>query len=646
MLRNFLGQTHEEANRVSNILDELKSKAGLPNLLKLKKKSGGLKIEELREVSQELSNILGQSHRELASLKDLPRVIEGQVQEVGKYLEQMDLQGKKLVSDSDMLLKLSVGSTAGETSFEKAIEEVSGPLEFLQRAKDEDAKLLALLTSNLESIGRMFTSEKNLGRTMRPLKYLQTMFKIESSALDENVQDVFLGLTKDIEKLHVQVADIFSSKFRELEEAKCTLNEVTDKFAQEMKACHKKADERRTQIYSSLEVLKADFKTNKQRDAKVTQFSKDVCLSIGHVVIGLQFQDIVSQKIEHVLSVLNQIEAHSSELQDITNEKELVLHLQTIYQQATVQVGQLENVQQDLLNAEDQIKNGLDNVIRCTKKADQECFQMSDYERVNSGVDGMVQVLLDAYVDVRNIFHQFTILTEDVYVKLRPLSSMASGLNERIRTLSAEIHLIALNSQVQAVRVQGGMGLETLASNTCKISVDTLEISRSVSLELDSLISEMSKCVASCDAVYSEAKGIYDTIQSKGKSTEGELHAYRDQTIQVIIDLGMSIDSIETQSSDALALVDFQSPMSQYLLDPLNFARKIRDAAGKQIDKLGVERWQDGDQVTYELADRYTMNSERTVHQQVASRESGLNHQLFSDSIGADNQSLGDVELF
>ncbi|MEM9400272.1 MAG: hypothetical protein AAF984_08685, partial [Verrucomicrobiota bacterium] len=596
------------------------------------------KSDKILDAKEKLGPLLGTLEEERTQLNQLPQLVEEKVQYIGDQLQIVHEDSLSLVRHSESLLEMAIGRDDDQTGFQEAIDNLHEPLKFLERAKSQDKELIRNFQQHIGGIQSMLRSEESLDRTMRPLKYLQTMFKIESATLSQDVQEVFLGLTKDIEKLHVEVAEIFSSKFRELEGTQNTLNAVSHKFTSQMQSQHIIADQRKKQIEDSLVGLTEDLKINQESDVRMTKFSQAVVQAVGEVVIGLQFHDIIAQKGEHVIEALNDLEGKYEELIRIGETQQAVEILRSIYQTAALQRKQLEVLINDLIQSQNKIMSGMEDICERTQEADQECLQLTEFGRVSAGVDGMVQVLLDAYRDVRDLIQKFVQLIAETTEKLRPLGGMASNLNQKIRELSAEIHLIALNAQVQAVRVQDGCGLETLASNTCMISTATLSISGNVSSELDKLVKELDKCVATCEDIFKEGDENRCRMNEEGAEREVKLHTYRDHTLALLIRVGHVVNNIETISRKTSKEIDFKSIADEHTEVTLATLDKVIEITEQALEDLSEEKW--GDDYTDGLHNKYTMDSERKVHQQVFLETLKKRNELVDDYKEKDGLSI------
>jgi len=222
--------------------------------------------------------------------------------------------------------------------------------------------------------------------------------------------------------------------------------------------------------------------------------------------------------------------------------------------------------------------------------------------------------------EVRNLVTATVASAKEAYEMLRPLGSLASDLTTIVRDMSARIHLIGLNAQVQAAQAaldQRGAGLEVLSARTSEISLETNRISKQAAEQLDVLAAGLAESVKAFGQLRADGLTQQAILNEQGRTEEQQLHAMRDSALETLHEIGASLDEIRGQAGRTLATVQFaqfqkvtlpalRAPLVAIadLVERLLQARGLGVAHGSLVD--GFQR-------------NYTMASEREVFANVTS---------------------------
>lgn len=425
---------------------------------------------------------LQQSFGEVAGLADGLAAVAGALEEkflaTANALMDLDASGNRFVTQSEPLVNLATGRTAGSEVFLDAMRNIDPPMRFLHAGHQQMKALLERLKHDNERIVGLLNGQNDLQRTMSPLKYIQTAFRIESAPLGVEVQTMFSALTQEIDKLHTQVCELFSTKYEELKNIQKTIAEVVARLELQTDEVWENIAREKVQIDATLTQLQRELADNQKREASIAGLSGDLVREIQAVVTGLQFQDIIAQRLQHTALALAQMHAQFDGS---------VAGTEYLEQAARLEADQLQSVRQDLAGAEKTVKGGIQNIIAKVFDADKKCISLKEFEHLTTSANGMVQVLLDVFGTLRKQISTTVNGCSSAYDILRPIGGAASDLTLVVHELSQCIHLIGLNTQVQAAQVPNGMGLEILSARTSEISRETNRISENMAVQLDRL---------------------------------------------------------------------------------------------------------------------------------------------------------------
>lgn len=479
-----------------------------------------------------------------AVLQEVSKSVEKCFLGLGYVLEKLPGVSERLVAQSERFSELSSGRASGHATFEETIQLIEEPLEFIDRSQDEVRKLIGALEELQQRIKRLIASEDSLNRAVAPLTYIQTLFRVESTGLPHAVQQMFLALTEDIERLHERVSQTFGEKFAVLRVASETIQRVASQLREEIRLNGTALRDKRKKVEAALAQLNLDLKANEARCVQLNGVSRVIEREAGMLVVSLQAQDIVSQKLAHIVGALAQVQArivpetawpsHESARQDMAY----------CAVSSRLQAVQIEGVGVDLLEAHQQIERATVEIGAQVRRLEDDYLRTDGQAEKAAGMDALIQVLLDTMAEVRGMSERSVKSAEKAFAAISPIGGMASNLTGVMRQLSAQIHLIALNAQVQAAHNCGGTGLEVLASSTATISIETGEISERVAGGVDALMEELNRLVAAFAKLRDDGATQRDRMSARAGTKESELNSIREGTTKELNAVRESVHQI------------------------------------------------------------------------------------------------------
>lgn len=540
----------------------------------------------------------------VANLADVSAALEERFLATANALMELSAHGTQFVRHSETLVNTVTGRTGGSEVFFSAMAVLEPPLVFLNDSHVQMKALLDRLKHDNACIVNLINGREDLQRTMAPLKYIQTSFRIESAPLGVEVQTMFHALTQEIEKLHAQVCELFSTKYEELQHIQRTIAEVISKLETQTDKVWENIAREKVQIDSTLKQLQRELSDNRKRESSIASLSGKLAWEIQQVVTGLQFQDIISQRLQHTFAALNEVR----EQFDGSDAG-----IRFIAEAACLEAGQIAAVRQDLAGAEKSVKAGTMAVLDQITEADAKCVSLRDFEHLTTSADGMVQVLLDVFVTLKQQISATVSGCASAYEILRPIGSMASDLTMVVHDLSQRIHLIGLNAQVQAAQVPDGMGLEILSARTSEISRDTNRISESMASQLDHLVSGLNETLQSLEKLHAHASGQQTVLGEQGATCQQQLHGLRDAALASLVGIHDLLNGIRHQGETVLATADYVATADDTLARLEEALGAVAATAAAQCGTPGRA----GTTRVASLKENYTMASERDVFESI-----------------------------
>ena len=457
--------------------------------------------------------------------------LEGRFLAIATALEELPGLSERLVRGSERLLDLAGGKDRGATILEDTLARLRGPMDYTRRYQDSSTANLAVLLESTQQIEKMLSYERIFRDATAPLKYLQTLFHVESAALGHDVQSNFASLTEDIERMQLQMTQILAEKFGKLQSNKQTAEALRSRLFEQGASQGKAIRDQEAELGQSVEKLKTLLASNKEKDNRVNATTQQISRKVGSLVFGLQAQDAVSQRLAHILEALDGIQSKFTEYQSQPSSDIKRNALRHLAQAAQAESAQLEAVQHDLGKVESELISTLLAIKTEVESLENVSVHLAPSQQVTAGLPGMVQMLLETLDAALVIARTTASSAEDAYQSIAPIRGQANNVTEVLRKLHGEIKLIALNAQVQTAGISQGTGLEVLAAQTATIAHETDKISNQIALGLDDLSQRLNALVTTFETIRDEGLQGTETWSRSCEEQKQILHHYRDESL-------------------------------------------------------------------------------------------------------------------
>ena len=483
------------------------------------------------------------------------------------------------------------------------------------------SEILALL----EQVAGPLSGFKKVNKVLR---MLGISTKIESARLGQSAAG-FDTLASDVGDLAVQVNDkagvILKRKDDLARAIEQTLTGVLNAGAQQHDLVLGILDKTR----GSLSALTAINARCSSSVAGISAVSEEVSRSIGEVVMSMQTHDIVRQQIEHVDQTLSELKGRLAAGTAGAEEVAWVCELQS---------AQLRHASQELDGAVQAIIGNLRDVARQQSGLSAETRGMagiadqtggSFFSEMQKDISVVSAALLDSSKVNRSLCSAMGAVTDTV-------GEIASFVGD-IEKIGEEIKLIALNAQIKSAYTgDEGAALGVLAEAIQRLSIDAIDHTTVVSRTLHEIITvtqglnrgvrtDTSSLETEVRDMVQGLSSLLGVLQSVNETLLRSLTGMDDAVTHLSADIDRVTTGITVHRKVAQVLEGAVRGLGGITLE----ARRIAPAsgAGANLD---------------ELASRYTMHSERKIHESLfdAASLSGPGPVCCDEELG------GNVELF
>ena len=573
--------------------------------------------DSLKEVYESLDPKFTQIGMELQSIHS----------EAAQLTEQTLKAARMIGGESDKGILADVGSLTKES------------LADLQTCRSDVSNSMDRVNSVAGHLGDLYAKCSVIEKIAMSLKVIILNIAVESSRSAESM-DMFSDFVEDIKKLGEEIMEI-SEKIRDdckkerkgqifiHKEISGGLSQLSDLAADAEETVQSAVLEIEHLIGLSVKALE---------DASA--HSKEISCQVEKIVIAIQFHDITRQQVEHVIEFLRDVESlcvgetSGAELKtdknDVLNRAHSILRLQASQLKETR--SEIDAAYRQIMSAFEVIGSEVGRLVADASgfgqnKADAdppatappasrcEALRAGRHERADVTEDPFA-VLKSALLRLNPLLGQGRDLRNRIQQRAVQASETSSRLShyvDQVGGISNGLHLKALNAIVKTAHLNGrGRTLEVLAQEVNRLSDQSSEFVPNVVDLLDTITALARKLVG-------ESSEVAGGAQAAGG---GEAKTSIDAGIQ---DISSVYDLFREDSLAALERSrTLQTAISQ-TRSGLCFLPELTNQLAAHTDELEkmlqlLSPWVDekiAEEKINELIQRYTMDRERAVHEQV-----------------------------
>jgi len=489
------------------------------------------------------------------------------------------------------------------------------------------------IVQHLNSLIRLSRSIEGISKS---LNMIALNINIESARLDDD-QEIFINLAQGIKRLSESVKglseemgeDAHSAQSRLLA-AHSILRQNIDQLGITAQTAEKALNEAAPAVEKilglSLEIL-----------SKTGEDARQISDRVGDIVVGIQIHDSINQRVDHIVSSLEEArKLCSSGSQEAENEEKLGAAHATVYLQAT----QLSNIITEL-----------DDVYQCSMEA---------FHFIEKTIEKMAGPLGELYSDYRvrselndnqspissltSALEHINGLIGQAAEKILQLNSATeasmesvgrlAGHRDSILSINSEIHLGALNAIVNSIHLgDRGAAIAVLVQEMSEMAAH----SNALAADVGKIINEITETAQKMKARLQDNQN-EDTaerlISGLHQFTE-QCDAFREESVTISEEGEILRNNISSVKVRLEFLEHFSSELRRHLEQVRKISEELSPWAGKTAPGLSMDQ--------NKIKDRYTMDKERDIHQ------SFINHPADHMAVThryAGTESVDDIDIF
>lgn len=544
--------------------------------------------EALQEVCLRIKNIIPSSERDFLAM--------------GDFLAQVaDRAGTMCESALTASQLLGIDRIKDITAKLRQILEAAGTqAAAVQADLRQNIDILRQMNREIETISTDLTQ---FSRTLKTLRVLGISTRIESSRF-RDARFRFDSLADEVERSASVIESAHRRMCGQVGVISGTMSNVLTKAAKADSSQNANAALVLQRLHSSVDSLEQKQASASSAMDSLSARSKDVVASISEVILSLQFHDICRQQMEHVSQAIEELRV--SLPQDPSQTA-----CASAYRICRLQVSQLSYTKDTIFEAVERIIDSMDRIASSVDSLDGAIQEMlsADDER---GESYLVRVEEETE-HVLSLLNESRKTGNKLGDAIRSVTETSSSLSESvqaIREIVDDVKLLSLNARIKAAMAGSeGRSVSVLSEAIERLAGDMNKVSETLSHSFSMLAQGASalecRLAGSSDEDAGRLLSDLEVIRVESAETNGQamglLSRMREEGWRLA-------DSIRTVTGNEISVHrTVRSSLEGIIAQMEGVIAGLRPLVG---DDAAAEEAE-----LFHLQDRYTMESERQIHQ-------------------------------
>jgi methyl-accepting chemotaxis protein len=566
---------------------------------------------------------------------------------IGNQMQEAYLHTMTLSQTAQQLVDIAGGERIGSLmdQLRQMLSEMVSYLDQIQQRSVQNCAQITQVGTVLKQVGQPV---EDFRRMAKQLYIFEVLIRIESTYLKE-MEAEFLNLATDIRKLSTQIKAKTSSIKENIETLQTTVGENNRFFEQEIGLGEQRKSEAIANTEKSLSSLESIHRNYLEAGTVIESISTKNSNDISEIVQSLQMEDTYRQQVEHVFEAIEVLLPYFEDAAGLAveqadrNEREAILKIGDVCE---IQHAQLHFAINSLYNSVENIINKISNMRQSQRKITTDIASGSSSNRQGGSFLGDITTNVASVTGLLQEYGTITTTMEDMMRNVLNTMGEITTFVHDIDQFGNQIIQIALNARIKAVCTgQDGASMSTLSDEVGQLSKDAIRRTEIISQalgEIKTITEAMGEESDNHQNVLgdklAEMKGRMDRLLTSLEEIGGELHHLIKQIHKQGEALAKEFDhlthGITVHNRTRQTADDVLAKLEQVF----TASRRLYPASNAFKEEL------------HSLAERYTMESERRIHAEIA-RKHGVAIRDTPTSVAtapaADESEFGDnVDLF
>lgn len=543
-------------------------------------------------------------------LEEISRCVEPLFLRVGEELQEIHSGALELTQEALKSVEL-IGGQPGKAVLPRVrglAEDSLKQLETYQEQVSWNLRHTEVIAEKLDDLYRMCEETRKISAYLRVVGLnigIESSRSVESTDMFGVVVEEIRGFSEKVTRIADEICDDAKAAKKMQTSARGEMNKGLDELGRLGWDAKQSLKEAVTKIEALMESSRVAL-------SHAGHHSQEIAMQVGRVVVEIQFQDNMNQRIDHITHAFNDVVSLCREAEKKGESRATARErLNTAHSILTLQAAQLkqviseiEQVHQNASGAFDRIATEVTSLAEC----------LSHLRSDNGKRDAPFISLKKALDHLEMLLDRGRKMAGRIEKSVSAATETATRLAERtkyVRGISYETRLMAINAVIKAVHLgKTGMTLEVLAQEVNDLSRKTSMFAERVEELIDPLVSL--------------ARELINRLEKRnGSSDPKDMAPNSPDTAS--LEISEAYEQFNRNSSEALTNVEGLKNAISRAASGLIFLRTLRESMAPVLGDIeeivGVLRFERGKSrkntfgETSNIRKRYTMEHEREVHE-------------------------------
>lgn len=537
---------------------------------------------------------------------------------LGEELQRLYTETVSLTQSADRAVK----TVSSDNNISAIIKDISDQiLSRFNGVKSVNMEILSQAQQVSARLSQLAVEVPEIRKIDKQLWILGSNMAVQSSG-NPHTQQLFGEYSEDLKKFSKSIKGIILDFVEDLGGMNESVQQVQSSIRSETQRLDELITDSKNNIADATQQLEALLADSAMKIGVIEERSKDMSAGVADIVTSIQFNDITRQQIEHVIEGLDELSPAGTPFE--------------VYKSMRVQSAQLELVVNTLHNAVQTISSAFDNIVSCgTEIASQ--YSASHSRRGSSDTP---------FLKIKTALQELEYLLE-LSAKLRAKSTHSlesatiasirlSSHLEKMTEITGDLNLQAINALVMSRNIgQGGASLVALSKEVHSLSKES-------TVTVDGVI----RALKQVGTLTAELRTTMDDVEEIDNSNQ--IKDGFDTIDEIAVAYGESIGQTSTLASQLKQNANQISSASAFIENLADAIEKDKRQLNHSAEVLSAHVEGDSDLDT-DFRKRYTMESERLIHDRVEQELSGTLVDTEKDQptvVDVEDDEFGDFELF
>lgn len=574
-------------------------------------------------------------------LHDIAGNTEDQFLQLGEKLQDFALRSASISGVARDLVAIVAGTESTQLTdrLRHLFDEMDAYLNRVNSQGEASCSTLEQIMAQLDSV---ITPLEGFRKMDKALRMLSISTKIESARLGE-LGAGFTTLAMDVEKLSQAVSEKSAGIMQQRQSLSHLITNNLEMVRSTEARQFSNARTILTSVSSNLASMEQLNSSCSVTGSQVSVIAEQISTDIATVVSSMQFHDITRQQIEHVIEALEKLQQHT-DIIAIQHDEHCPALVAETGDVCELQTAQMRHAADQLLQATGAILESLQDIA--TKQAQiSHSLQQALLGNTGGSETSLLETIGYNMQQVTTILQSCSQADQELATAMQQVSDTVGtigGFVSDIEAVGSEIDLIALNAQIKAAHTgTQGAALGVLAEAIKRLSLEAVTQTEAVSAALSTINGITGTMANQTDQVENGSLQQVSDMEHEAHQIISSLASINRATLQQLTSLANSAESLADDISSATSSIHVHENIHAQTAQTVQILEQIYREAREQVPASSefINNLRHMEQ-------RYTMESERMVHEMLAARH-GIQLLLQKQESSASGSEFGDnVDLF